>query len=256
VDNIIGKDMYIYKITNKLNNKIYIGKSTDGRKHKKLSYYGSGLLIGRAIEKYGIGNFTKEIIDECSNNDELCDRETYWILHYNSTDRLVGYNITAGGDGGDTMSNHPEISIIKEKISNTLKGRVFTEEHRENLRKNHPFKKEEHRIKHSRSLKGKAKSEHHRASLSKATKKAYENGFLSIFQTNNPMVVNKYIWITNGITGENKRIIEGSSLPDGFVYGRSHYKKTYVECKTCGRVMVNTCIKRHERLCSVGVEVV
>lgn len=212
--------MYIYKITNTINNKIYIGKSTDSRNHKKISYYGSGLLIGRAIEKYGISNFTKEIIDECLNNDELCEREMYWILHYNSTDKSVGYNITSGGDGGDTMSNHPDANIIREKISNTLKGRVFTQEHKENIKKNHPFKKEEHRIKHSESLKGKPKSEQHKSNLSKSVKKLYENGFKGSFQTNNPMKNNKYIWIYNIHTFEVKRIVDTKNLPDNYVKGR------------------------------------
>lgn len=104
--------MQIYKITNLVNNKIYIGKDTVSDKN----YYGSGVLIKRAIEKYGIKNFKKEIIEECVSNDELCLKEKYWIEHFNSTNLKIGYNISRGGDGGDTLSNNPNLEIIKSKI--------------------------------------------------------------------------------------------------------------------------------------------
>lgn len=214
--------MYIYKITNNINNKIYIGKSTDSRPHKKISYYGSGLLIGRAIEKYGISNFTKEIIDECLDNDELCEKEMYWILHYNSTDSSVGYNITPGGTGGDTLSNHPNADIIREKISNTLKGRVFTEDHKKNLCINH------HSIlyngsvytKISKSLKDKEKTQEHKDNISNSIKKLYDNGYKGSFHTNNPMKNNTYIWVYDTTTLKSKRIKSTESLPDNYVKGR------------------------------------
>lgn len=117
--------MQIYKITNLLNNKIYIGKDTTSDPN----YHGSGLLIKRALKKYGLENFTKEIIDETYDYGELSKKEIYWIDKYNSTDRNVGYNISSGGDGGDTFSNHPELNLIKEKISKNSpkKGKTYEE---------------------------------------------------------------------------------------------------------------------------------
>jgi hypothetical protein len=113
--------MQVYKITNVVNGKIYIGKDTISDKN----YYGSGVLIKRAIEKYGKENFKKEILEECNSNNELCEKEKYWINYYNSTDLNIGYNISKGGDGGDTLSNNPNIDIIKSKISRVRKGKKY-----------------------------------------------------------------------------------------------------------------------------------
>lgn len=113
--------MQIYKITNLINGKIYIGKDTVSDKN----YYGSGLLIKRAIDKNGIENFKKEIIEECKNNDELCIREKYWIEKYNSNNLEIGYNISKGGDGGDTFSNNPNKEKIRLKISNARRGKKY-----------------------------------------------------------------------------------------------------------------------------------
>jgi hypothetical protein len=117
--------MQIYKITNLINNKIYIGKDTTSDPN----YFGSGLLISRAFEKYGKDNFIKEVIDETDDYIELSKKEIYWIERYNSTDREIGYNISKGGDGGDTLSNHPELNLIKEKISKNSpkKGKTYEE---------------------------------------------------------------------------------------------------------------------------------
>ncbi len=214
--------MYIYKITNRITNKIYIGKSTDSRNHKKISYYGSGLLINRSIEKYGIDNFDKDIIEECKNNDELCEREKYWIKFYNSTDVNLGYNISAGGDGGDTFSNHPNLDEIKEKISSTLKGRVFSDKHRENLRINHHSKLYDGDVydKISKSLTGKEKTPEHIDNISKSIKALYENGFESSFHTNNPMKNCNRIWVYNIDTFKTKRIKDTDIIPENYVKGR------------------------------------
>lgn len=89
----------IYKITNKLNNKIYIGQSIDitrrwwEHKHDNRS----NSLIHLAITKYGEENFTFEVIEECSQ-DQLNEREQYWIEFYNSFED--GYNLTRGGNSG------------------------------------------------------------------------------------------------------------------------------------------------------------
>ena len=88
---------YIYITTNTLNNKIYVGQ------HKSFCfdhrYYGSGKALKNAINKYGISNFTCQLLEECSSKEQLDEREKYWIKYYNSTDSKIGYNITSGGGG-------------------------------------------------------------------------------------------------------------------------------------------------------------
>lgn len=117
--------MQIYKITNLINHKIYIGKDTTS----DTNYFGSGLLIKRAFLKYGKENFIKEVIDVTDDYDELSKKEIYWISKYNSTDKKIGYNIAPGGEGGDTLSNHPDLDLIREKISKSskTKGRTYEE---------------------------------------------------------------------------------------------------------------------------------
>jgi group I intron endonuclease len=108
----------IYKITNNINNKIYIGRSLDIEKrwkqHKNPS---TDYLINRAIKKYGVDNFTFEIIEEINNDNLLSDREVYWIHFYDSTDPLNGYNISKGGDAFFEGKHHTKESKLKIKES-------------------------------------------------------------------------------------------------------------------------------------------
>lgn len=92
---------YIYKITNKINNKIYIGKTEFSiekrwaehcRDSKKKEEKNRPLY--RAFNKYGIENFKIELIEETNNPEE---KEKYWIEYYGSFKN--GYNATMGGDG-------------------------------------------------------------------------------------------------------------------------------------------------------------
>lgn len=113
--------MQIYKITNTFNNRIYVGK--DKRNNPK--YYGSGILIKLAISKYGLERFKKEIIEECTSDNHMSEREKFWIKELKSHISHGGYNLTWGGEGGDTTSFNPNRKDIIEKrrIKNTGKKR-------------------------------------------------------------------------------------------------------------------------------------
>lgn len=88
----------IYKITNKVNGKCYIGQSIniEGRleSHKCSK---SNRYLNNAIRKYGLDNFLFEILELCSIND-LDIRERYWISYFKSNNRDHGYNLTSGGE--------------------------------------------------------------------------------------------------------------------------------------------------------------
>lgn len=96
----------IYKIENKINQKIYVGQSINIMRrwaahkidafNKKLSQKYKSALYS-AIRKYGLQNFNFEILERCSKED-LNRRENYWIQYYCSNNPNFGYNLTSGGD--------------------------------------------------------------------------------------------------------------------------------------------------------------
>lgn len=123
--------MEIYKITNKINNKIYIGKvynrSTMERfkRHCNDAKPNAKSLIDRAIYKYGKENFIVEVIDTVDSLDELGRKEKFWISKYNSIDKNIGYNLTLGGDGGNTyqFKTKEEMIQIRKKLSQSKLGK-------------------------------------------------------------------------------------------------------------------------------------
>jgi group I intron endonuclease len=211
--------MQIYKITNLINKKIYIGKDEFSNEN----YYGSGKLIKKAIKKYGKENFIKEVLEDNINDKFILqEREVFWIATYNATDKKVGYNITNGGDGGDTISNNPERDTILNKIKTSLKGRVFSEDHLKKLRDNHNSKNPEVVKKIADKLRGQQKSEEHKKKLSESISQYYKNngGNIRFKGDNNPMKKYKYAWYYDEQSGKCTRIKEGDSIPKGHKKGR------------------------------------
>ena len=90
----------IYKITNKVNNKSYIGQTTqtlEKRWKKHLSQLNDNTYFHRAIKKYGANNFLKEILEDNIFNEKLDEREIYWIAKEGTYIDNGGYNLTVGG---------------------------------------------------------------------------------------------------------------------------------------------------------------
>ena len=109
----------IYKITNKINNKVYIGQSKDV--HRRFLEHISGRkngtsVIHNAIEKYGVENFKIETIEKDIENYN--EREIYWIDCYNSTDRKFGYNILEGGE--EPPTHYGEDSTLCKYSDSTI----------------------------------------------------------------------------------------------------------------------------------------
>ena len=187
----------IYKITNLVNGKMYIGK----HKTKNLDdgYMGSGHLIKRALQKYGANNFRKEWLMFCEDEEEMNYMELVyvdetWVLR-NDT-----YNLTLGGNGGLIEGQHsPRKGVhiseetrmklrkanigkkhsqeTKKKMSISHKGKHFSQEHNEKIRNWHIGRKasQELRDKLSKAHIGKKLSMRTRRKLSEAQKARWEN---------------------------------------------------------------------------------
>ena len=122
--------MFIYKITNIQNNKVYIGQTIrplKDRFHRHINDAMNNILdthLARAIRKYGKDNFIIEEIDVAENQNELNYKEQYWIQYYNSIKE--GYNETDAINkrGGNTYQSktEKEMEVIKEKIRETKLG--------------------------------------------------------------------------------------------------------------------------------------
>lgn len=110
--------MVIYKITNLINGKCYIGQTTQPlyKRYWRHCHNGTSSVIGAAISKYGKENFKIEAIDHAHNIDELNNKEIFWINFYNSV-APNGYNIAGGG------RNHTVTDIQRKRLSESHKGK-------------------------------------------------------------------------------------------------------------------------------------
>lgn len=111
--------MIIYKVTNLINGKVYIGQTVKTLERRKSTHIacakrGSGIYLHRAIRKYGINNFKWQVICICSNIDFLNEQEQYYIVYYSSFNN--GYNLTTGGGG---MAGFKLSEGSKKKMSAT-----------------------------------------------------------------------------------------------------------------------------------------
>lgn len=109
--------MIIYKITNKVDGKVYIGKTkrtlkTRWSQHCRDANSNIGCFkLQKAIKKYGAENFTIEQIDCAATKDEADAKEVYWIRFYNATE--IGYNTSPGGKAG---GNRKKVKAVEDNL--------------------------------------------------------------------------------------------------------------------------------------------
>lgn len=125
----------VYKITNKVNNKIYIGITSKGlsarwKEHLYNAEHGCPFKLHNAIRKYGKENFSIELIDFCNSWEELEEKEKQYISEYNTLSDEFGYNMTEGGDG--TIGRYVT-EETREKIRQKAIGREINEKTRAKL---------------------------------------------------------------------------------------------------------------------------
>jgi len=169
---------YIYKITNLIDGKIYIG--VHKTKDMNDGYMGSGKIIKNAINKYGKSNFKKEIIETFSCSEDMYLREKE-IVTDDFLAREDTYNLRRGGTGGFDYLNKTGLAlrtgcVLSEesrlKISKSKTGSKHTEYTKKILSENNGMKNsEEARKKVSDALTGKEKTDEHKQKISEAIKK-------------------------------------------------------------------------------------
>jgi hypothetical protein len=206
----------IYKITNKIDNKIYIGKHKTDNKNDE--YFGSGLILKRAIEKYGKEYFIKEILIECNSEEEMNDKERD-IVNEEFVSRDDTYNIKVGGAGGfDYINDNGKNHNGQWKNSMKKRGEKNRSRFRWLLDNDEEFRNEfkqkcSERMKLYQSINGNPFSG---KSHSEETKKKMRESKQGMFDgKKNPNFGNH--WITNGI--ENK-LVKKDIIPDGWKKGR------------------------------------
>ena len=117
---------YIYKITNLINGKIYIGQHTTSNLDD--GYIGSGKILIRAIKKYGVENFRKEIQGFYEDIDELNYMERLFV-DQTFVDRCDTYNLTLGGNKPPSHKGKKRSEAFRKNISEKLRGKKHTPEH-------------------------------------------------------------------------------------------------------------------------------
>lgn len=167
----------IYKLTNLINGKIYVGKTIQPLKRRLARHQRTKSMIGNAIRKYGWEKFKVEIIDVCNNLEQLNDREKYWIamlkcLYPN------GYNHTRGGDGGATTTGRKHTEETKRQMS--ISRKKYFAEHPEalvNLSVKNKGKTLTDTCKANISLanRGRKHTPESRANMSEGQRRRYEN---------------------------------------------------------------------------------
>ena len=159
---------YIYEITNNINGKKYIGKRVTKKDINKDDYMGSGLLLEKAKFKYGIENFSKQILEICNSKEQLPEREIYYISLVDAPKNPMYYNVASGGEGGNTYAGKTidELEEIKRKIQENRKFNGHTEETKAKISE----KKIKNYCKEKHPLYGKHHSEETKRKLSEKNK--------------------------------------------------------------------------------------
>ena len=224
---------YIYKITNKVNNKVYIGQTIRTieeryQRHLSEAKRRTNRPLYDSMNHHGIDNFIVEQVVEAPD-DKLNELEVFYIAKYKTTDPAFGYNLTTGGDSFKSCLSPEAKKRAAEKISKALKGKKQPKELVE---------------KRTAKLRGQKRTEEQRKRFSEGQKKrdpdTFARGFTvpqerrdKISKTLTGQVqseetklkrkesISKLKWWNNGI--ENIRAIE---CPDGYVAGRINFNPT------------------------------
>ena len=207
----------IYKITNKINDKVYIGKHITSNLDD--GYMGSGKLLKKSILKYGIENFHKEILFQFDNELEMNIKESELVTEEFCL-RSDNYNLCVGGSGGFSYINRENKSV--NTFENTAIAKAASKianEKRIWLLQNDKEFREKYIKNISNSLKGKPGTFTGKTHSFETKQKISES-----MKKIEPEKNSQYgtIWITNGTI--SKKIKKESLIPEGWYRGRCKVK--------------------------------
>jgi group I intron endonuclease len=201
----------IYKITNQIDGKFYVGS----HKTKNLNdeYMGSGKYLKHAQEKYGIENFTKEILFVFDNPNDMYKKESE-IVNEDFLASKNTYNLKIGGFGGWDFINSNGLNTTIEQCSRA--GKACAKKYNGS-----PFKNKKHTEKTRKEISEKLKKNPSYGFLGKKHTDEHKT-YLSIVmrekQSGNKNSQFGSMWITDG--QKNKKINKNDSIPQGWNKGR------------------------------------
>jgi len=213
----------VYKTTNLVNGKIYIGKHQT--KDLNDGYMGSGKHLWNSIRKYGIDNFRKEILFTFDNEAEMNSKESELV-----TEEFVkedtNYNLCPGGKGGwgyiNTNGLSPMNDGSKRHKERCIKAGRASSKKQEYLIKNDPEWVEMKRIKYSENAKKQIENNNgkHWSKGYKHTEEWKENHSIIMKEKQSGNKNSQFgsMWITNGT--ESRKINKNDTIPEGWCKGR------------------------------------
>lgn len=213
----------IYCTTNLINGKIYIGRSV----FNNSMYLGSGVILKKAIKKYGKVNFKKKILCVCFNEKELYFAEEYLIKKYQSRNFKIGYNVSNGGKAGDGFKNKHHSEEAKRRMgSKGKKNGMFKKGYRI-MGKNNPFYGKHHNEETLKKMKRPKTIEHKRKiGESKKGKPSPLKGTKCLKETKEKI----------SRANKGKKHSEESRINMGNGHRGIKYKIIKVSCPFCGKV--------------------
>jgi hypothetical protein len=203
----------IYQITNKVNGKIYIGKHQT--KDLNDGYMGSGKHLKRAINKYGIENFSKEILFQFDNEDEMNAKEAELVTEEFCL-KEDNYNLCPGGKGGFGYLNNQYWTYDK-RLEHVIKISGFKKENGFDRSEYVNAYKENGKRLHNDMLRKFPKSGFYGKQRTDEWKEAHSKIMKEKQSGHKNSQFGKF-WITNGI--ESKKVSSEDSIPEGWYRGR------------------------------------
>lgn len=166
---------YVYIFENKINSKVYIGKTNNIERrqieHLSKSKTSNNGHFYNAIKKYGFDNFELNILAECENEEQAYFTEINYIKLYKSNDTAFGYNATSGGEGVRNVSEEIRKQLSERgKLRTGDKNTFFSKKHTEDTLKLFSKIRKDKIAKDGHPMEGKHHSEISKSKISKANK--------------------------------------------------------------------------------------